>query len=544
MSDTPKLRTRFAPSPTGSLHVGGVRTALYSLLCAKQVGGTFVLRIEDTDQVRSTDEAAKGIVRDLRWLGLYWDEGPERDHPQFGPYYQSQRLALYTRYAEQLVQAGRAYPAYETGDELDAERKVAEANKENFRYRRRPYTAEQLARLAAEGRKPVIRLASPGHAVTVDDRVLGPVTVEGEVLDDFVLIKADGFPTYHFAVVIDDHFMEVDLVVRGKEHLMNTHKHLLLYEAFGWAAPAHGHLPLINNPTGGKMSKRDKAKVAREAARTAAKVRGAAKDDWAWLATEAGLDGVEVARFMAKAHDGVSTAEAIARVVGADLPLIEVQDYRKGGYLPEALLNYLCLLGWAPGDDREMLTVDEMRDLFRLERVIKTDARFDPMKLSWMNGEYMKKLPEAVLLDHLAAWLEVVPSRIAEVDPERRRLLLTMYRQRASTFVELAKMAWFLFHAPTAYDPKQVSKHLDPDGLLRLRTARGALSSVGKWDPASIRAGFEALCASTDVPMGKYAQPVRIALTGDGVSPELPETLAFLGRDESLARIDRLLASR
>jgi glutamyl-tRNA synthetase len=537
-------RTRFAPSPTGSLHVGGVRTALYSLLCARQRGGAFVLRIEDTDRVRSTEEAAQGIVRDLRWLGLYWDEGPERDHPQYGPYYQSQRLELYHRHAEQLVAEDKAYHAWESGAELDAERKVAEAAKENYRYRRRTYTPEQIAAYRAEGRKPVVRLAAPLHAVTVPDLILGEVTVEAGGVDDFVLIKADGFPTYHFAVVIDDHYMDIGLVVRGQEHLMNTHKHLLLYEAFGWTPPEHAHLPLIFNPGGTKMSKRDKAKVARESARNAAKADGRPKDDWGWLAEKTGLDAPAIAKFVGKENDGVATAEAIAKALRVDLPMIEVLDFRKGGYLPDALVNYLCLLGWAPGDDREILTFDEMKAAFSLDRVNKTAARFDADKLLWMNAEYVKRLPEDVLLGHLASWLEVAESPIRALDEAHRRLLIRMYRPRARTWVELDRMARFLFTAPTTHDPKQVAKHLDPDGLLRLRTARGALAGLSAWTPDAIKAALDDLAASSGTPIGKFAQPVRIALTGDGVSPELPETLAFLGQAEALARIDRLLSAR
>lgn len=553
MTDLPQgVRTRFAPSPTGSLHVGGVRTALYCLLYARKTNGTFLLRIEDTDQARSTEEAALGIVRDLLWLGLRWDEGPGHDHPTYGPYFQSQRLPLYQRHARQLVDEGKAYEAWETGEELAAERKRAEAAKENYRYHRRAYTEEQIANFRAEGRKPVIRLAAPGHAVTVHDVVLGDVTVEAEGLDDFVILKADGFPTYHFAVVIDDHFMDVNLVVRGQEHLMNTHRHLLLYEAFGWTPPAHGHLPLIFNPTGTKMSKRDKAKVAREGARNAAKTRGVAKDDWSWLAAETGLDASVLLAFVNKENDGVSTAEVIANTLGIELPMIEVKDFRVGGYLPEALINYLCLLGWAPGDDREILTLDEMIALFSLDRVNKTAARFDIDKLSWMNAEYMKSLPEEVLLGHLASWLEVVESPIAALDDGRRRALLAMYRPRARTLADLDRMGRFLFRRPTSYAPKQVAQHLDADGRSRLTAARARLevlgtpdsgSQPGTFDAASIGAALDALAAELGVNIGKVAQPIRIAVTGDGVSPELPETLDFLGKAETLERIDRLLAT-
>lgn len=516
-------RTRFAPSPTGSLHVGGVRTALYSLLVARITGGRFLLRIEDTDQVRSTDEAARGILRDLTWAGVPWDDGPE---------YQSRRLEVYAGHARALVAAGKAYEAWESPAELDAERKAAEADKRNFRYRRRPYSAEQLAAFRAEGRKPVVRFASPGHDVTLDDLVLGPVTVEGEVLDDFVIVKADGFPTYHFAVVVDDHEMGVTLVLRGPEHLMNTHKHLLLYEAFGWTPPAHGHLPQVNNPAGQKMGKRDKAKAAREALK---RQPGAAIP---------GVEADELAAFLARKNDSVSIAGAVARALAVDLPMIEVQDFRTQGYLPEALLNYLALLGWSPGDDREILSFDDMVASFSLERVIKTAGKFDAEKLTWMNGEYVKALPEDVLLRRLEQWLEVRSSPIGALDEGHRRELLRMYRPRARTFVEMERLGGFLFRAPTAWDARQVEKHLRQDGGWdRLRALRAALGALPAWDKPAIQGAVEPLVAASGLGIGKFAQPARIAVSGDGVSPEIFETLAFLGRDEVLARVDACLAT-
>jgi glutamyl/glutaminyl-tRNA synthetase len=538
------VRTRFAPSPTGSLHVGGVRTSLYCLLVARATSGRFLLRIEDTDRVRSTEEAAAGILRDLQWLGLQWDEGPVVEGPH-GPYYQSQRLELYRELVGKLVSEGKAYESFESPAELDAERKAAEARKENYRFHRRQYTAEQVAAFRAEGRVPVVRLAAPGHAVTVVDQVLGEVTVEADGLDDFVILKADGFPTYHFAVVVDDHFMQVDLVLRGQEHLMNTHKHLLLYEAFGWTPPSHGHLPLIFNPTGTKMSKRDKARVARETARTLAKSRGKAGDDWGWLATEAGLEVAETAAFMGKQHDGVQVAEALARVTGAELPRIEVMDYRKGGYLPEAVVNYLCLLGWSPGDDRELLSFDDMVAAFTVDRVQKTPARFDYDKLSWFNAEYMKSMPEDQLHVRLVQWLEVVDSPLRALSEASQRHLLRMYRPRAKTFVDLQRLAAFLFHAPTRWEPKQVEKHVAKDGgFERLTELRAALAALPALTPETVQTALQALCGAAGLPIGRYAQPARVAVTGDGVSPELADTLAFLGRDETLRRFDAFLASR
>lgn len=526
-------RTRFAPSPTGSLHIGGVRTALYCLLWARKTGGRFLLRIEDTDQARSTEEAANGILRDMKWVGLDWDEGPEVGGP-VGPYFQSQRLATYDRYIGDLMAAGKAYHAYETGDELTAERKAAEAKKETFLYRRREYSKDDLARFEAEGRKPVVRLLAPRDAITVADRVLGDVTVPGEQLDDLVLRKADGFPTYHFAVVVDDQLMGVELVLRGQEHLMNTHKHEGICRAFGWTRPECAHLPLINNPTGTKMSKRDKAKIAREAAKAAVKAGTAPAD----LADRAGVSLTEMTAFLDKKSDSVPTAEALARVLGLQLPMIEVADFRRGGYLPEALLNYLLLLGWNPGNDREFYTLDEMVDAFDIERINKTAAKFDPAKLEWMNGEYMKRLPVERLLDLHDQYLAVWPaSPMQGLSRASREPIFALWRERAATFSKMDEMAGFLFRRPASYDERAVKKHLADGGLDRLAQAHAAFDATDDWTAAGLEAAVAPLTDGTPQGMGRFAQPLRVAITGTAVSPPIYDVLAYLGRDEVLARI-------
>jgi len=531
-------RTRFAPSPTGSLHVGGVRTALYCWLWARKNDSAFILRIEDTDRARSSEEATRGILDDMRWCGLAWDEGPECDDAPYGPYFQSQRLELYDRYVEQLLAQGKAYEAWETREELQQMRKEAQDNKQNFAFRRPEYTDEQLARYRAEGRRPVVRLHSPGRDVTLTDAILGDVTVEGEVLDDIVIRKADGYPTYHFAVVVDDHHMQVELILRGQEHLMNTHKHELIYRALGWESVAAGHLPTINNPTGGKMSKRDKAKAARAAVRTAHAERGADKGDYSWLAEQTGHPADELYRFMKKKNHRVDLAEAIAKALQVELPLIEVMDFRRAGVLPEALLNYLALLGWSPGDDRELMDIDELTEAFDIRRVKKTAAKFDPDKLRWMSGEYMKTLPDDVLLRHMGEWLEVARSPIVTQDEPRRRRLLAMYRRRAPTFGDMDQLARFFFVRPTQFAAKQVKKHLiKGGGFDRLEHAHAAFLDVGRWDPERLRATVDDLCELTGTKLGKWAQPLRIAVTGTGVSPDLFDTLHFLGREETLARM-------
>jgi glutamyl-tRNA synthetase len=542
------VRTRFAPSPTGSLHVGGARTALYCLLHARHHGGRFLLRIEDTDQTRSTHEAAQGILRDLRWLGLSWDEGPGAEDEGTGPYFQSKRLDTYGQFFDQLMAADVAYEAWDTPAELTALREAARADKRNFRYRRTRYTQDQRETFRAEGRKPVLRLAAPDHAIHIDDDILGTVTVAADDLDDIIIRKADGFPTYHFAVVIDDHLMGVSQVLRGQEHLLNTPKHIGLYQALAWTPPSHGHLPLIFNPGGSKMSKRDKAKAARQAAREAINARkqdGHDPKDYQWLADATGTDTDTVTRFMKKKHDGVALAQAIAAHLGVRLPMIEVGDFRAGGYLPEALLNYLALLGWSPGEDLEIMSLEEMTQRFSLDRVNKTAARFDTAKLEWMNGEYIRAASEERLFEAFQSYLAVVDSsHFSDLSDAQQRDFLSLYRKRMTTFAHLEDMAQFFFETPTEWVPKAVKRHLlKGDGLSRLAAVLEALEALQDWSATGVQACLDALATEHEVGMGKFAQPARVAVTGNGVSPEIDQTLALLGRDQTLARMQACLAA-
>ncbi len=539
------VRTRFAPSPTGSLHVGGVRTALFCLLHARRHGGRFLLRIEDTDRARSTEEAAEGILRDLRWLGLQWDEGPGAEQAGTGPYFQAQRLDLYNAVIDQLLASGHAYEAWDTHAELDAERAIASAAKLNFRYVRKVLDADTIAAYRAAGRTPVVRLAAPRHDLHVEDEILGQVTQTADELDDIVIRKADGFPTYHFAVVIDDYKMGVSLVLRGQEHLMNTHKHLGIYEALNWAPPKYAHLPLIANPDNTKMSKRDKAKTSREAARRAQVERKGDPKDWSWLAEATGRTVDDLAGFMAKQHDSIATAEAIAAFLKVKLPMIEVMDFRKGGYLPEALINYMALLGWSPGDDREVLPFDQMVAAWDLTRVNKTQAKFDAEKLAWMNGEYIKKVDLDTLTVAHTSYLDVAPtSPFAGMPAERRRAFLALYQPRIATFAELDEAARFFFVRPSTWDAKAVQKHLLADGgLERLALIRDALAALPEWSATDIQLTLDGLAASHDVKLGQIAQPLRVALTGTAVSPQIHDTLALLGRTESLDRLKAALST-
>lgn len=529
-----KTRCRFAPSPTGRLHVGGARTALFNYLFAKSTGGNFVLRIEDTDRQRSSLESERGICEDLRWLGLNWQEGPNEGGPG-APYRQSERLELYTQHMQELIAAGRAYYAYETGDELTAERKLAEAAKTSFRYRRRDYSEQDMARFKEEGRVPVLRFVTPpGQEVLIQDQVLGQVRVGPGDLDDFIIGKGDGFPTYHFAVVVDDHHMQVTHVLRAQEHLMNTARHILLYQAFGWEMPEHGHMPVINSIGGGKMSKRDKAKAARAAAKEAGW-------DAATLSEKLGISLDLATSFLKKKNNDVEIAIPVAAELGVELPEIDVEDFRASGFLPEALLNYLALLGWSNGDDREIWDQAELEQAFLIKRIGSSAARFDPAKLLWMNGQYVRASSVERLVQASADYVLRNPEGLlAGLDSARLHLVISLFHERFQTFAELEQSAAWVRDAPVVYGPeKAIKKHLlKGDGLARLSASEAIVAGIENWSAEGIEAGLQAAAdAHYEGRVGKLAQPLRVALTGGPVSPGVGETLAILTQAECVARI-------
>ncbi|MEE2906797.1 MAG: glutamate--tRNA ligase, partial [Planctomycetota bacterium] len=398
MTGSTTVRTRFAPSPTGHLHVGGARSALFCWAFARHHGGRFLLRIEDTDQKRSSEEAGLGFFQDLAWLGIDWDEGPEFESSgggQSGPYFQSQRLDIYASHFNELIESGAAYPAFETPDELAEARREARANKQAYRYNRASLHLpdETVKQYLEEGRPHVLRFKVPDdRELIVHDAVLGEVRVAPGELEDFVIRKADGFPTYHFAVVVDDALMEVTHVIRGQEHLANTPKHMLLQEALGFPHPIYAHVSLIFNPDGSKMSKRDKDKLLRKEVRERK------------IDAPPGASGIDTATWSSWVGDKTVQLSAdevlsLAASLEIDLPEIDVADFQQAGYLPEVLVNYLGLLGWSPGDGREHFDATFLAEHFDLDRIIKSPAKFDRDKLLAFNLDAIQDMSEEHFVD-------------------------------------------------------------------------------------------------------------------------------------------------
>ncbi len=505
LQDSGNVRVRFAPSPTGYLHIGGARTVLFNWLLARKYGGKLILRIEDTDRTRHVEDSVGQILDDLRWLRLTWDEGPEAGGA-FGPYYQSERLDLYNKYLDQLLASGEAYYALETPEELGAMRAAAEKATGGFRYPRPdplPSIEEGLA-VRAEGRAVVVRLKMPAADITVDDEILGQVTVAADQHEDFVIQKGDGFPTYHLACVVDDELMKISHVLRGQEHLMNTPKHIALQRALGFSTPRYAHLPVIFNIDGSKMSKRDKEKAIKK---------------------------------------------------GLPPPEIDVHDFRVAGYLPEAVLNFISLLGWSPGEDREQFDLQEMTTLFSVDRIGKTNAKFDREKLQSFNTDWAARLSEDRLLEAYKEYLSanLDGGEISEwvngpVTDAVLRLILRACRG-FRTFRQVDAKVRFLFTADDdiVYDPKAVKKVLkknDGAGYAMLEDLLNRFEALTEWTGDVLESLLNRVMTEKETKLGHVAQPIRVAITGATISPSIHESLFLLGPEHSLARIRLCLAKR
>jgi glutamyl-tRNA synthetase len=463
-SPTRPVRSRFAPSPTGFLHIGGVRTALFSWLLARRHGGTFVLRIEDTDRARSTEEAIQVILDGMEWLGLRADEGP---------LYQTDRFDRYAEVARQLQADGHAYHCYCSKEELDEMRAAQMKRGEKPRYDGRCRDRKE----PREGVSPVLRFRTPDDGeVVVDDQVFGRVVFENRELDDLVLLRSDGVPTYNFSVVVDDMDMGITHVVRGDDHLNNTPRQINMYRALGAEPPVFAHVPMILGPDGAKLSKR---------------------------------------------HGAVS-----------------VLQYRQEGYLPEALLNYLVRLGWSHGD-QEIFSIEEMIRLFDIADVNKSASSFNPEKLLWLNQHYIKEAPAARLAIDLQWQLERLGVATAGGPP--LEAVAEAYRERAKTLHEMAQAALFFFQDFENYHDKAAEKHLGPESKEPLLRLRNGLAKLEDWRAEAVHALVQAISEDLGLKMGKVAQPLRVAVSGGPVSPPIDITVALLGKEKVLARLDRAL---
>ncbi|MDQ1274373.1 MAG: glutamyl-tRNA synthetase [Planctomycetota bacterium] len=429
------VKVRFAPSPTGYLHIGGARTALFNWLFARHNKGVFLLRIEDTDQQRSTEEATQAILDSMKWLGLDWDEGP---------YFQSQRLSIYKQYAEKLVEQGKAF--YDTD---------------------------------AEGRK-AIRFKMLDGVTEINDLIHGTITFDTSLIEDFVILKADGFPTYNFACVVDDAEMGITHIIRGDDHISNTPKQIALYKAFGFKMPEFAHIPMILGEDGSRLSKR---------------------------------------------HGATS-----------------VTDYRDKGYLPHALVNFLALLGWSPGNDQEIISISEMIEKFTLKRANKTSAQFNNIKLDWMNGQYIKNTPVEQLTAEVKRFFEKSGIDMTKITAGWLTNLVILYHERFKTFLDLQNQTRFFFTDAIEYDQAAVSKFLKKEGAGELlKEVYAAVSQVDNFDKKTLEDSLRALTEKLGVGFSKLAQPMRVAITGKSVSAGIFETMELLGKEKTINRLSHTI---
>ncbi len=488
------VRVRFAPSPTGFVHLGSLRTALYNYLFAKKHGGTFILRIEDTDRSRYVQGATENLLAVLNWAGLAPDEGPEQGG-DYGPYFQSERTEIYKKYARQLLDAGFAYYAFDTPEEIEEMRQKARlAGEQPPRYdatirmnmrNSLSLPKEKVAELLAAGEPHVVRLLIPEDRVfEFDDVVRGRVAIHSSQVDDQVLIKSDGFPTYHLANVVDDHLMQITHVIRGEEWLSSVPKHVFLYECFGWTPPVLAHLPLIFNPDGTKMSKRNIQ----------------------------------------------SLDELPAGKVDPD-----VQTYINAGYEREALLNYIALLGWSPGDDREVFTLKELEQVFSLERVNKSAAIFDLQKLNHLNNEHINRLDSRTLAQELKPELKAAGYDIESDDYLVR--VVELLKSRLHFRKEFVPFSSYFFRAPDAYDPKVVKKRWKNDSEKLILEFIDEISKLETFNKETIEKAIREIAERNEVGSGRIIHPVRLAVSGVGVGPGLFEMLQVLGKERVIDRL-------
>ncbi|MEJ2704081.1 MAG: glutamate--tRNA ligase [Sedimentisphaerales bacterium] len=537
-----RVVTRFAPSPTGYLHVGGARTALFNWLWARRTGGTFILRIEDTDQKRNTPTAMRQVMDDLKWLAIEWDEGPEVGGPN-GPYLQSERKDIYDEHIDKLLADGKAYYCFETPEELDALRKEAEARKSALFYPRPEKfpTFEDAEKARAEGRPVTVRFAVPqGAPIVVQDIVRGEITFAADEIGDFIIQKSDGFPTYNFACVVDDRLMNVTHVIRGQEHLNNTPGQQALWQALfaDTPLPKYAHMSVTISDTGGKLSKRERPKALLDA------IEAASDIDSEKLAGAGGISPDELASFIqGETTPDMPSIDAMAKYLGVSLPEINIVDFFKSGYLPETMVNFLALLGWNPGDNREIMPVEELIQAFDLSRLTKSNSLFDRQKLVAFNTEHMKMIPEERLLQHFKDYIQVIESPVASADDETLKRIIKLC-EGARTLADIERKCRFLFveNDKIEYDEKAVKKVLlKSNGLANLATVRDKLAAMDELSEQAIEDMLRGLAEQKQVGLGKIAQPLRVALCGTTISLPIFDSVQMLGKENTLKRIDGTL---
>ncbi len=534
-----KIVTRFAPSPTGYLHIGGARTALFCYLLARHHKGTMILRIEDTDQKRNTPAATEQVIKDLHWLGIEWDEGPEVGGPH-GPYFQSERIDIYKQYTQKLLDAGLAYYCFDTPEELEAMRKEAQDKKQGFIYPRPEKFPDEseVEKARAEGRDVAVRFCMPDEEIVVEDVVRGQVKFAAGEFGDFIICKSDGFPTYHFACVVDDELMEVTHVIRGQEHLMNTPCHVALQKALGFKPPVYAHMSVTISEGGGKLSKRERGKTLTKT------IKEKSDTDIEQIASAGGVTIDELNKFLkGEAQIEQEKITAMANYLGIHLPEINVVDFFKSGYLPEALVNFIALLGWSPGDDREILSTDELIEIFDLTRLTKTNSLFDRNKLLAFNTEHMKRLSKDKLLGHFKKYLAVVDSPLAKADDRKLTRILEI-SEGTKTLEAVEQKSRFLFLADDEieYDEKAVKKVLlKGNGLAMLQIVRDRLEALDELTEEKVENMLRGLAEEKQVGLGKVAQPLRVAICGTNVSLPIFDSIQLLGKDRTLTRADLTL---
>lgn len=501
---TKNVRVRFAPSPTGPLHIGGVRTALFNYLFAKKHKGAFVLRIEDTDQNRYVEGAEQYIIDALNWCGIPFDEGP-RKNEKFGPYRQSERKHLYKKYADELIASGNAYYAFDTAETLDFHRKDHEAKGKTFIYNWHirlklsnslSLSAEEVKAKLDAGDDYVVRFKSPqDETLHLKDIIRGDIKIDANILDDKVLFKSDGMPTYHLANIVDDHLMEITHVIRGEEWLPSLALHYQLYQAFGWEAPEFAHLPLILKPTGkGKLSKRDGDKIGFPVFPL----------QWTDPATKEVSSG-----------------------------------YKEAGYFPKAMANFLALLGWNPGTEQEIFSLQELVTAFELERVSKSGARFDPDKIKWFNHHYMQEQDNTVLVEAF----KKERSELTEIDTDYIALVIDLIKERATFVSDFWELSHYFFVPPSSYDEKASKKAFKEDTAEILTKVKSIITHIDDFTVTALQNDIKGWITSNAIGFGKVMMPLRLALVGSLQGPDVFEIMFLIGKNETVARIEKAVLS-